>query len=107
MREIISRRRLFSRDLRPVRTTVARAIAKADPIQLLALGAPGDEYDGEVGVIVSQLQAARSEDDVCTIVHAEFVRRFGDEVAGPRERYSEPAREIWRVVSESRRPARS
>ena len=107
MREIISRRRLFSRDLRPVRTAVARAIARADPVQLLALGAPGDEYDGEVTVIVSHLSTARSVEDVGRIVWAEFVRRFGEEVAGPPERYAEPAEEIWRALAENRQSRRS
>jgi hypothetical protein len=43
--EAISRRNLFTREFRPLRNAVATAIAKADPINLLQLGAPGDEYD--------------------------------------------------------------
>jgi hypothetical protein len=104
MPETISRRHLFRREYRPVRTAVSAIIAKADPINLLALGAPGDEYDGEVAVIVPQLAAARGPDDVRSIVRAEFVRRFGEEVAGPPERYDEPADAIWRVLRENGRP---
>ena len=107
MPETISRRHLFRREYRPVRTAVAAIIAKADPINLLALGAPGDEYDGEVAVIVPQLTAARGPEDVRTIVRAEFVRRFGEEVAGPQESYDEPAAAIWRVLLDNGRSWRS
>jgi hypothetical protein len=102
VREAISRRHLFRREYRPVRTAVAAIIAKADPVNLLALGAPGDEYDGEVGVILTELDAARSELEVRTIVRGEFVRRFGEEVAGPPQRYDEAAAAIWRVLVENR-----
>jgi hypothetical protein len=107
VREAISRRHLFRREYRPLRNAVAAAIATADPINLLALGAPGDEYDQEVAVILPQLQAARNQDEVCTIVRDEFVRRFGDDVAGPPERYTLAAAAIWRAVSETRHPPRS
>jgi hypothetical protein len=106
VREAISRRHLFRREYRPVRNAVAAIIARADPVNLLALGAPGDEYDGEVSVILTQLDAARSEHDVRAIVRGEFVRRFGEEVAGPPPRYDEPAAAIWRVLVENREPRR-
>jgi hypothetical protein len=105
VREAISRRHLFRREYRPLRSAVARIIARADPINLLALGAPGDEYDGEVAVIVSELPSARDEADVRSIVRGEFVRRFGEEVAGPPARYDEPAAAIWQVLAQNR-PAR-
>jgi hypothetical protein len=104
MREAISRRHLFRREYRPLRNAVAAAIADLDPVNLLALGAPGDEYDQEVAVILPHLTSARTEGDVRTIIRGEFVRRFGDEVAGPTERYSQAAAAIWRALSESRHP---
>lgn len=98
MQETISRRHLFRRDYRPLRRAVSRIVAQADPIGLLALGAPADEYDGEVDVILPRLAAARSQDDVRTIVRNEFVRRFGEDIAGPPERYDAAAGEIWRAI---------
>lgn len=86
---------------------VAAVIAKADPVNLLALGAPGDEYDGEVASILPQLTRARTEDEVRTIIRSEFVRRFGEEVAGPPERYAEAAAAVWLALADTRRPARS
>lgn len=107
MQESISRRHLFRRDYRPLRNAVAATIAKADPINLLALGAPGDEYDQEVRAILPLLPSATSEAEVCTIIRSEFVRRFGDEVAGPPARYTEAATAIWRALSETRHRPRS
>ena len=98
MSEAISRRNLFAREFRPLRTAVAVAIAKADPIRLLQLGAPGDEYDQEVSAVLPLLQHASSEEDVCRIVRAEFARRFGEDIAGPPERYTEASASIWRAL---------
>jgi hypothetical protein len=107
MREAISRRHLFRREYRPLRNAVAAVIARADPVNLLALGAPGDEYDGEVGAILPQLPRAGSEADVLTIIRGEFVRRFGEDVAGPPERYNEAAAAVWLALLETRQPPRS
>jgi len=105
VQEAISRRHLFRREYRPLRKAVAAIIAKVDPINLLALGAPGDEYDPEVTAILPLLASARTADEVCTIVRAEFARRFGDEVAGPHERYRDAAAAIWQALSDSRYPS--
>ena len=99
MQEAISRRHLFTRKFRPLRAAVAAAIAQADPIRLLELGAPGDEYDAEVTAIMPLLISARSREEVRALVRDEFVRRFGDETAGPPERYDEAATAIWRALS--------
>jgi hypothetical protein len=96
--EAISRRNLFAREFRPLRKAVAAAIAEADPINLLQLGAPGDEYDQEVVAILPGLKNATSEEDVCRIVRGEFARRFGEDIAGPPERYQEASAAIWRAM---------
>jgi hypothetical protein len=98
MQEAISRRHLFRREYRPLRSAVSRIVAQADPINLLALGAPGDEYDGEVEAILPRLATARSVEEVRSIVRGEFVRRFGEDVAGPPERYETAAGGIWRAI---------
>ena len=100
--EAISRRNLFAREFRPLRNAVATAIAKADPINLLQLGAPGDEYDQEVSAILPKLRTASSEEDVCKIIRGEFARRFGEDVAGPPQRYAEASATIWRALKSGR-----
>ena len=62
---------------------------------LLELGAPASEYDPEAGAVLSRLHEARTDLELATIIHEEFVRRFDPELAGGVERYRAPAEEIW------------
>jgi hypothetical protein len=102
MTETISRRHLFRRELHPLKNAVARAIATADPIKLLELGAPGDEYQQEVDGILRRLPTAQSQDEVRAMIHEEFESRFGADLAGIPERYDEPAAAIWAALRQSR-----
>jgi hypothetical protein len=75
---------------------VLSALSEADPIGLLALGAPADEYEPEVGTIVPRLRTATSEADVRSILLDEFTRWFSADIAGRKpERYDAAARAIW------------
>jgi hypothetical protein len=100
--ETISRRSLFKRELHPLRKAVEAAIAKVDPIKLLELGAPGDEYEPEVAGILRRLKSTGSQADVRAIVHEEFATRFGDDLAGIPERYDEAAASIWAALKRLR-----
>jgi hypothetical protein len=64
-------------------TEVSRLMRGADPIRLIAIGAPEDEYDVELRTILPRLREAKSPDDVQRIVHEEFVHWFSAEIAGP------------------------
>ena len=76
---------------------LARVFARRDPLGLVGTGAPEDEYGPEVGTILPRLGAVTSEGEALDVVHEEFVRWFGPEVAGPKERYGGAASEVWRV----------
>ena len=102
MSETISRRNLFKRELHPLRKVVEDVIARADPIKLLELGAPGDEYDQEVAGIMRRIKNAASQEDVRTCIHEEFVGRFGEDLTGIPERYDEPAAAIWLALKQTR-----
>ena len=78
-------------------TEVARLLREADPIRLIDIGAPDDEYDPEVSTILPRLREAKSPDDVRRIVHEEFIHWFGAETAGPATRYAGVSGEIWEV----------
>jgi hypothetical protein len=84
---------------------VKRAIDEADPIGLLDMGAPADEYALEVGTIVPRVAKAERPEEVADILHAEFVRWFDQNTAGPREIYDAPARRVWEAVLEFRKTA--
>lgn len=84
-------------------TAVKAAIDSADPIGLLKMGAPADEYEPEVGSIVPRVMKAINVNDVQQIMHGEFGRWFGADTAGPIATYDAPAREIWVAVVSFRR----
>ena len=87
---------------RTLAEAVARAIDEADPIGLLASGAPADEYAAEVDTILPRLPGANGIDDVIVILHEEFSRWFGVDTAGPRRAYESPAFRIWQAVHQYR-----
>jgi broad specificity phosphatase PhoE len=80
---------------------VSRLILTADPVHLIAIGAPDDEYDPEISTILPRLREAKSQNDVHRIVHEEFVHWFGADIAGPSETYAAVSQEIWNVWQQS------
>jgi hypothetical protein len=77
---------------------VARAIDEADPIRLLAIGAPADEYGPEIGTIVPRVSKAADCAEVRRIIHEEFVRWFRSPTAGPEDAYELLAQRVWEAV---------
>jgi hypothetical protein len=76
-------------------THVSRLLREADPMGLIAMGAPTDEYDPEVSTILPRLHEAKAAVDVQRIVHEEFVRWFDADLVGPLTDYAEVAEKIW------------
>ena len=74
---------------------VSRLLREADPLGLIAMGAPDDEYDPEVSTILPRLREANAVVDVQRIVHEEFVHWFGADIAGPITAYADVAERIW------------
>jgi hypothetical protein len=79
-------------------TAVARAVDEADPIGLLAMGSPADEYSLEIDTIVPRVSKAFGPGEVRRIVHEEFVRWFDAGIAGPEEAYESLAQRVWEAV---------
>jgi hypothetical protein len=78
-------------------TEVSRLMREADPIRLIAIGAPEDEYDVELRTILPRLREAKSADDVQRIVHEEFVHWFSAEIAGSAAGYADVSKKIWKA----------
>jgi hypothetical protein len=93
----------LKREYAALADAVAAAIDRADPIGLLAAGAPRDEYSSEIGTILPGLKTAEGSGDVQTIIHEEFVRWFDTDIAGPLEAYHEAAIDIWHAWEDFRR----
>lgn len=89
-------------DHRGLVAAIERAINEADPLGLLEVGAPSDEYAPEIGTILPRLANAKELDDVTGVLHKEFVRWFGEEISGPRDGYEALAGRIWAALTECR-----
>ena len=77
-------------------TELRTIINKHDPIGLLSIGAPEDEYESEVKTILVQLDTAMTEQQVHDLIYQEFIRWFNDEsTAGSKENYSGLAKDIY------------
>ncbi len=96
--EILEARRRLKTEYGDLYDSTAALLFRHDPIAI-TLGNINimDEYEPEVGTILPRLRTCHSADDVCRIVHEEFVRWFSASIAGPQERYGQIAREIWDV----------
>jgi hypothetical protein len=78
---------------------VSRLLREADPIRLIAIGAPDDEYDIEVSTILPRLREAKSPRDVQRIVHEEFVHWFSAETVGSAMYYARVSEDVWKACN--------
>ena len=88
----------FNRRHDALDATVREVLSVADPLHLIAAGAPDNEYDPEATTIVPRLSDASDVEDVQRIIHEEFARWFTPEIAGPVERYAPAASSVWRTM---------
>ena len=80
---------------------VTRILFDEDPIRI-NFETNTDKYEPEVGTILPRLRGCATAEDVRTVVHTEFVRWFGPEIAGPAEKYTSAAKRIWDAFQEQR-----
>jgi len=80
---------------------VTQILFEEDPIRI-NFETNTDEYEPEVGTILPRLRECATTEDVRTVVHTEFVRWFGPEIAGPAEKYTSAAKRIWEAFQEKR-----
>jgi hypothetical protein len=81
---------------------ISAALLEEDPVDL-GKGIDADEYDSEAETIVLRLADRRSvasEDEVLRIVHEEFVRWFGADLAGTPDRFESVAAAVHRLWGE-------
>jgi hypothetical protein len=92
--EILRGRRLLKEKYQWLFDDVSSLLFRHDPIGI-NFETNVDEYEVEVGTILPRLRSCHSEDEVCRVVHEEFVRWFDTDIAGPREHYLKIATEVW------------
>ena len=76
---------------------VESVLFRHDPMGIYLESNTDDGYDPEVGTILPRLQGCSGPEDVCRVVHEEFVHWFGADTAGTCEHYSALSAEIWQV----------
>jgi hypothetical protein len=75
-----------------------------DPI-LINFGFNHDEYDSEAATIIPRLAGCKSQSDVLDVVHEEFVKWFGDDIAGPKSKYDKVSQDVWMIWNETQAQA--
>lgn len=99
----LSRAQLLAIDLEAVKLSYGERFVQLrtivnqhDPVRLLSLGAPEDEYEPEVKTMIVQLSIEMTEAEVHDLVYQEFLSWFGTEaVLGPKDAYRSLASAIY------------
>jgi hypothetical protein len=94
--EILENRRRLRAEYGELFDSMAALLYRHDPIGI-NFEVNTDEYESEAETILPKLRSCRSADDVLQAVHAEFVRWFDFDTAGPPEHYKEIASEVWQL----------
>ena len=75
--------------------SVKEIVNKIDPIGLLKQGAPSDEYESEIQLIVKGLRACSNIEDIQNLTYNIFKDSFGQDMAGNISIYYEIAKNIF------------
>jgi hypothetical protein len=94
--EIHENRRRLRAEYGKLFDSVSALLFRHDPVGI-NFEVNTSEYEAEAETILPKLRSCRTTDDVLKVVHAECVRWFDLETAGPPEHYKEIASEIWQL----------
>ncbi len=84
----------WPRDPESLRALIRQAIDQADPIGLLAIGCPDDEYDPEIERVLAYVTAYDDPIALGDRIHQTFIEMFDERIAGSPEVYQRIARQI-------------
>lgn len=59
---------------------VKSVVDKADPIGLLGMCCPADEYDSEIEIIFARIRKGMSADEIAKVIHAVFLEMFNESI---------------------------
>jgi hypothetical protein len=100
--QILEERRQLKAEYGKLFDSIAALLFRHDPTGI-NFDVNADEYETETGTILPRLRTCESSTDVQRVVHEEFSRWFGSEIAGSAEHYADIADEIWRLWQDRRR----
>ena len=102
MREqLLAERRQLKAEYGGLFDAIAGLLFRHDPVGINFEVNEG-EYQYEASKILPRLRDCQSAADVCRVVYEELVGSFDAVTAGPPERYTEIASEIWQLWQASR-----
>lgn len=80
----------------PIFDDLLELLCRHDPVGLVEIGAPEDEYWPEVKDLLPRLREATSQEHLRQIVHSVFLKKFeAEETCGPESAYEAISQEIW------------
>lgn len=82
---------------------VKQLINATDPIGLLALGCPDDEYESEINDIAEQVGDCCTVTEIEDLLHQTFVKWFDEAIAGDRKVYLGMAKQLHQALKVLRR----
>ena len=65
---------------RMTKDIVKSVVDKADPIGLLGMCCPADEYDSEIEIIFARIRKGMSADEIAKVIHAVFLEMFSESI---------------------------
>lgn len=80
-----------------------RVLNQHDLAGLIAKGAPNDEYDYQQAAILRKLPECGSIGRLQEMMHKEFSHWFDADNVGPREKYKQPAIDLFQLFQEFRK----
>jgi len=80
--------------------TVKEALTKADPIGLIAQGAPPDEYDNEVAKIIPCLQRYKTVEQLRTGIFRVFLESFGSQSVSCDAEFDALAQTLYKLLKQ-------
>ena len=79
---------------------IRSVINNLDPMNLIKNGAPKDEYDAEVSLIVAGLKNCKDVKDLQELIHDIFKTNFNEKTVLDSDFYSRIAHGIFKVLAE-------
>jgi len=74
---------------------IHKVLTRHDPISLIAQGAPDDEYDLEIPMIIEYLNSSPDQDLLADFMYSLYKKQFSEDFdVGPKETYIEIAKKI-------------
>ncbi len=83
--------------LKPLEEQVLQILNKHDPLKIIAMGAPLDEYIDEARDLTNLIGTAKDQEAMHMSVYTVFVSYFGVQMAGARKDYQKISEELYAI----------